>query len=257
MSLRVADRDTDRWFLRPALVAVAGVIAVVVAIALNFPSRNRETVSILPSFRIHFRRRPGRPISPPLWSPEVCPASMSCALIRAATRSLPAGRSPVRWSFCEMANRCRARSSPTIAANRFVPEAPLPPGAHRLELEMRSGEGVARPSAEEILLVVPKRAAASPGTRRAPARNRSRCGSTRGRARDGIAEAGSGGVRDGARYRQHRLRRARASQRSTDATASSRVNSWSIGNRSARPSPMPAAAGELLPAGASPPSYTH
>jgi hypothetical protein len=38
----------------------------------------------------------------------------------------------------------------------FVPEAPLPPGAHRLDLEMRIGEGAALRSAEDVLVVVPK-----------------------------------------------------------------------------------------------------
>jgi hypothetical protein len=48
-----------------------------------------------------------------------------------------------------------------VADNRgewvFVLETPLPPGAHRLDLEMRIGDGAARRSTEEVLVVVPKR----------------------------------------------------------------------------------------------------
>ena len=38
----------------------------------------------------------------------------------------------------------------------FLPEKPLEPGAHRLDLEMRISDGASKRSVEEVLVVVPK-----------------------------------------------------------------------------------------------------
>ncbi|MGE5441812.1 MAG: LysM peptidoglycan-binding domain-containing protein [Bacteroidota bacterium] len=159
MSLHVADHDTDRWFLRPALVAVAGVFAVAVAIALNF---------LLPQDAEDVLDTSNPPPAPSL------PATTTYKPDVAASESLP-GFDVVRINPSgDTVIAGRAEPGATVllrdggqllgqvaADNRgewvFVPEAPLPSGAHRLELEMRSGEGTVRHSTEDVLIVVPKR----------------------------------------------------------------------------------------------------
>jgi nucleoid-associated protein YgaU len=161
MSLRVADRDSDRWFLRPALVAVAGVIVVAIAIALNFlQPRDAEDTHDTPG-------------PPPVQSlPEATGQTDKTGT--AQHGSLPgfdvvrinprgdtviAGRAePGATVILRDGEQVLGR---VVADNRgewvFVPETPLPPGAHRLDLEMRIGEGAAWRSTEEVLVVVPKR----------------------------------------------------------------------------------------------------
>ena len=158
MSLRVADRDTDRWFLRPALVAVAGVIAVAVAIALNV-LQPQDAEDRLDTSQPHsLPAATGQTDKPAAVEPGSLPG-FDVVRINPSGDTVIAGRAePGAMVILRDGEQVLGQ---VVADNRgewvFVPEAPLPPGAHRLELEMRSGEGVARPSAEEVLLVVPKR----------------------------------------------------------------------------------------------------
>ena len=161
MSLRVADRDSDRWFLRPALVAVAGVIAVAVAIALNFlqPQDAEDRLDTSKPQPAHsLPAAPGQTDKPATAAPGSLPG-FDVVRINPSGDTVIAGRAePGAMVILRDGEQVLGQ---VVADNRgewvFVPEAPLPPGAHRLELEMRTAEGVARPSAEEVLLVVPKR----------------------------------------------------------------------------------------------------
>jgi nucleoid-associated protein YgaU len=161
MSLRVADRESDRWFLRPALVAVAGVVAVAVAIALNFlqPQDAEDRLDTSKPQPAHsLPAATGQADKPVTAAPGSLPG-FDVVRINPSGDTVIAGRAePGAMVILRDGEQVLGQ---VVADNRgewvFVPEAPLPPGAHRLELEMRIGEGAARQSAEEVLLVVPKR----------------------------------------------------------------------------------------------------
>jgi nucleoid-associated protein YgaU len=160
MSLRVADRDSDRWFLRPALVAVAGVIAVAVAIALNFlqPQDAEDVLDTSNPPPVHSLPAATGQTDKPTAAPGNLP-SFDVVRINSSGDTVIAGRAePGATVILRDGEQVLGQ---VVADNRgewvFVPEAPLPPGAHRLDLEMRIGEGAALRSAEEVLVVVPKR----------------------------------------------------------------------------------------------------
>jgi nucleoid-associated protein YgaU len=160
MSLRVADRDSDRWFLRPALVAVAGVIAVAVAIALNFlqPQDAEDVLDTSNPPPVHSLPAATGQTDKPTAAPGNLP-SFDVVRINSSGDTVIAGRAePGATVILRDGEQVLGQ---VVADNRgewvFVPEAPLPPGAHRLDLEMRIGKGAALRSAEDVLVVVPKR----------------------------------------------------------------------------------------------------
>ena len=148
--------DSDRWFLRPALVAAIGAIAVAIAISLNFVQSPDVD------------KADGRP--PAQSGPSIDPASKPTL---AEIGVLP-GFDVVRINpsgDAVIAGRAEPGATVTLRDSRsvlgqviadgrgewvFVPEKPLQPGAHRLDLEMRMGDGATTRSTQEVLIVVPE-----------------------------------------------------------------------------------------------------
>jgi nucleoid-associated protein YgaU len=158
MGMRARQVDSDRWFLRPALVAALGAIAVAIAILLNF---------VQPEDMDEPLEGDGRPSAQ---SPAINGAGKSTLPQKGGlpgfdvVRINPSGDTVI-------AGRAEPGATVTLrdggavlgqvtADTRgewvFVPEKPLQPGAHRLDLEMRIGDGASQRSVEEVLVVVPK-----------------------------------------------------------------------------------------------------
>ena len=185
--------DSDRWFLRPALVAAIGAIAVAIAIFLNFVQSPDVD------------KADGRP--PPQSGPSAIDPASKPTLAEIGV--LP-GFDVVRINpsgDAVIAGRAEPGATVTLRDGRsvlgqviadgrgewvFVPEKPLQPGAHRLDLEMRMGDGATTRSTQEVLIVVPEfRRGCRRGfglgrltTARSPR-------SSRGRADDCIAKTGN------------------------------------------------------------------
>ena len=159
MSLRFTPADSARWYLRPALVAVMGAIAVAVAILLNFVQpHDADTVGS--------DARPPVPSAPPTTEATSRPTVAQSGGLPAfdVVRINPSGDTVIAGR-AEPGAAVILRDSGSllgqiVADSRgewvFVPETPLQPGAHRLNLEMRVGDSAATRSGEDVLVVVPK-----------------------------------------------------------------------------------------------------
>jgi hypothetical protein len=161
MSLRVVDRDSQRWVLRPALVAGAGLIAVAVAIALNFlhPHDAGDVLDTSTPPPVHSLSEATVQTDKPATAAHGSLPGFDIVRINPNGDTVIAGRAePGATVILRDGEQLLGQ---VVADNRgewvFVPETPLPPGAHRLDLEMRVGEGATRRSAEEVLVVVPDR----------------------------------------------------------------------------------------------------
>lgn len=157
MSMGAKQADSDRWFLRPALVAAIGAIAVAIAIFLNFVQSPDVD------------KADGRP--PPQSGPSAIDPASKPTLAEIGV--LP-GFDVVRINpsgDAVIAGRAEPGATVTLRDGRsvlgqviadgrgewvFVPEKPLQPGAHRLDLEMRMGDGATTRSTQEVLIVVPE-----------------------------------------------------------------------------------------------------
>lgn len=157
MSMGARHGDSDRWFLRPALVAAIGAIAVAIAIFLNFvqsPDVDKAD------------GRPPAQSGPSAIDPASKPTLAEIGVLPGfdVVRINPSGDAVI-------AGRAEPGATVTLRDGRsvlgqviadgrgewvFVPEKPLQPGAHRLDLEMRMGDGATTRSTQEVLIVVPK-----------------------------------------------------------------------------------------------------
>ena len=142
MSLRLADVESRRWFWRPALVAAAGALAIGVAIGLNFWQSGEVERSVSPTEQV------GGIVTPSNLEPAAPLAAASLPsfdVVRInpngdtviAGRAAPGSAVVLRDGESELG---------TVSADNrgewvLLPETPLPPGAHRLTLLMRDGEG--------------------------------------------------------------------------------------------------------------------
>ena len=157
MKLWLADVESRRWFWRPALIAAAGALAIGIAIALNFWQAGEVEQSVPPT-------EPGGGIvaSPPVepMAPLAATSLPSFDVVRInpngdtviAGRAAPGAVVVLRDGESVLG---------TVTADGrgewvLLPETPLPPGAHRLNLLMRDGAGGEVASAQEVLVVVPK-----------------------------------------------------------------------------------------------------
>jgi hypothetical protein len=156
MTLRLT--ESDRWLLRPALVATLGVVAVCLAIALNF---------LLPQGG-DYRGLSGWGQPPDAGTAPIPPTQASVG-----ERSSVPGFDVVRINpsgDAVVAGRAEPGATVilrdgeqvlgTVVADPhgewvFLPDKPLPPGAHRLDLEIRAGNSAIR-SKDEVLIVVPQ-----------------------------------------------------------------------------------------------------
>lgn len=158
--MRTLDTDTTHWSSRPLLVAGAGIVAVAVAIGLNYSRGPDETApsgviaggTVTPSGSAAL----GEGTNPQPPSPQR--PSFDIARIGATGDTVIAGRAAPGATVSIQSNG--AVIGEAVADHRgewvFVPEAPLSTGAHRLTLEVRQPDGSALASDGEVLIVVPE-----------------------------------------------------------------------------------------------------
>ena len=153
MNLRLSDVESRRWFWRPALVAAAGVLAIGIAIGINvWQGRDIENAS---------REPPG---APPLSADAQRTTSAASLPSFDVVRINPQGDTVIAGRAepgTEVMLRDGDEELGAVTADArgewvFLPEKPLPAGAHRLHLLMRRAAGGEVASAEEVLVVVPK-----------------------------------------------------------------------------------------------------
>ena len=191
MSLRLA-ASSARWYLRPILVAAIGAIAVAGAILLNFfqPHDIDEVMDT--------------DVPPSVSAPPVTDAESRAT----AEQGLPAfDVVRINPSGDTVAGRADPGATvilrdgetvlgQVVADGRgewvFVPETPLQPGAHRLDLEMWTGDGPKTRSPEEVLVVVPKAGEDVAGGTAADVTQPLALRVPRERTGDGVAEAEAG-----------------------------------------------------------------
>ncbi len=153
MNLRLAEAESRRWFWRPALVAAAGALAVVIAIGINvWQGRDIDHASHVPAPGVvppsaDATRRP---------SPSSLPA-FDVVRINPQGDTVIAGRAE---PGAEVVLRDGDEELGRVTADArgewvFLPDKPLPPGAHRLHLLMRDTGGTQATSAEEVVVIVP------------------------------------------------------------------------------------------------------
>ena len=156
MTMRAIHTDSDRWFLKPAVVAGAGLLAVVVAIVINLlqPREAEQTPGSAPATTV----APAVPTeAPPSLAAAPLP-SFDVVRINPQGDAVVAGRAE---PGAKVVLRDGERTLGEATADSrgewvFVPETPLPPGSHRLDLEMRVGSAPPVRSTEEVLVVVPE-----------------------------------------------------------------------------------------------------
>lgn len=160
MSLSSIQRPSDRWYVRPALIAGAGLLAVTFAILLNFTeprdvdeATSQNEAPFLPSGEAPVGA--GAPTatvetggSPKFDVVRVNPSGDTVI----AGRAEPGSTVIVRDGQQVLGEVVADLRGEWV----FVPRKPLSPGAHRLDLAMRVGDGPTVRSGEDVLIVVPE-----------------------------------------------------------------------------------------------------
>src|SRR5512134_1648189 len=155
--MSLAPSNSARWYLRPVLIAAIGAIAVAGAILLNFVQPHDVDEATEDA-------RPPVQSTPPVKDANSRPASEVGLPAFDVVRINPTGDTVIAGradpGVTVTLRDGEAVLGEVVADSRgewvFVPETPLQPGAHRLELEMSTGDGRKTRSAEEVLVVVPK-----------------------------------------------------------------------------------------------------
>ncbi len=149
--MRSFHSDMSRWYRRPAVVAVIGLIAVTVGLVLALVRSHMETV-------------PPTPVAAPSAPAPAAPGqaatgapTFDVARISREGDTVIAGRAAPGSTVVILGN-----GEPLGSVNAdghgewvFVPEAPLPPGAHRLTLSMQQPGEAAVAGDGEVLVIVP------------------------------------------------------------------------------------------------------
>lgn len=156
MNPRLSDVESRRWFWRPALVAGAGALAIGIAIGINlWQGWDTENGG---------REAPADSHSPPLpanvqQSVAASPLpSFDVVRINPQGDTVIAGRAEpgAEVVLRDGDNELGAVTADSRGEWVFLPDRPLPAGAHRLHLLMRRTAGGDVASREEVLVVVPK-----------------------------------------------------------------------------------------------------
>jgi len=173
MNTRAADAESGRWFLKPALIAAAGVLAVAVAIALNYMQPETPAPGEGAGAGVGARSTATRSASPAgSGSDATAPAPIRAPSAAQLAQPLPAFDVVRINPRGDTVIAGRAEPGATVALHDgdrllgqvtadgrgewvFVPDTPLPPGSHRLELEMHAGRADSVRSADEVIVVVP------------------------------------------------------------------------------------------------------
>lgn len=152
MNAWFAEGDARRWFVKPALVAAAGVLTVAIAIGMNFRQSGEGDAS-----------KGTVPPAAPVAVTETSPRPGTSVAGFDVVRINPQGDTV-------MAGRAAPGASVVVEGDRqvlgevtadprgewvFLPETPLPPGSHLLQLRVRGPDGTEVLSDDELLVVVP------------------------------------------------------------------------------------------------------
>jgi nucleoid-associated protein YgaU len=154
MTSPLADAESRRWFWRPALVAAVGALAIGVAIGLNFW---QTTDTEQPPSSSQSAERSVASIPP---AGVVAPTQPSFDVVRINPNgdTVIAGRAEP--GAIVVLRDGEAVLGTVTADGRgewvLLPETPLSPGAHRLNLLMNDGSGGQVASAQDVLVVVPE-----------------------------------------------------------------------------------------------------
>lgn len=157
MILRLADIESRRWLWRPALVAGAGVIAIALAVALNWWQAGEvehSAPSTAPVSNIGPSVPPGEATgssTTPLPSFDIVRINPNGDTVIAG-RAAPGAVVVLRDGDTELGTVMADGRGEWV----LLPETPLQPGAHRLNLLSRENEHGKLSSAQEVLVVVPK-----------------------------------------------------------------------------------------------------
>lgn len=158
MGMRVVDLDSDRWFLKPVIVAVAGMLAVSIAIGMNVlyspesgPVGEQAQSSAAGAVPAGEPGRTDAAASSPLPAFDVVRIHPNGDTVIAG-RAAPGARVVIRDGATVLGEVTADSRGDWV----FVPQAPLPPGSHRLELEMHASDGPAVAATDDVLVVVPK-----------------------------------------------------------------------------------------------------
>ena len=153
--MRVVDLDSDRWFLKPASVAVAGVLAVAVAVGINMlyapdteQASSEQSPAVAGGGEASRAESQAEQRLPAFDVVRIHPNGDTVIAGRAA----PGAQVVIRDGESKLGEVTADSRGDWV----FVPKAPLPPGSHRLELEMRASDGGPVASAEDVLVVVPR-----------------------------------------------------------------------------------------------------
>jgi LysM domain len=156
MSLRLNPADSARWYLRPVLVATIGAVAG--AILLNFVQPHDVDEAMDADVRPPMQSAPPATDAKSEPRAEIGLPGFDVVRINPSGDTVIAGRADPGATV--ILRDGEAVLGQVVADGRgewvFVPETPLQPGAHRLDLEMWTGDGPKTRSAEEVLVVVPK-----------------------------------------------------------------------------------------------------
>lgn len=156
MNLRLSDVESRRWFWRPALVAAAGALAIGIAIGINvWQGQDMENAG---------REAPADGYPPSLPANAQRPVAASPLPSFDVVRINPQGHTVIAGRAepgAEVVLRDGEEELGAVTVDSrgewvFLPERPLPAGAHRLYLLMRRAAGGDVASREEVLVVVPK-----------------------------------------------------------------------------------------------------
>jgi hypothetical protein len=153
--MTLTDSDPAAWYVRPAVLALAGLCVAMLAIAFNLwlAPEDRPRVEEPPPAAVATPAAPDSEAAAPL------PARAGFDVVRISPKgdAVMAGRAEPGASVVIRSNGAVIGRVP--ADNRgewvFVPEQPLLPGAHRLSLEVEPPGGGPVAQHDEVLVVIP------------------------------------------------------------------------------------------------------
>lgn len=155
--MRTIDSDTPHWSSRPLLIAGAGIVAVAVAIGLNYRRGSDEPTAPSAISENGVVVEGGPSVSGPVDAAPRRP-SFDIARIGPTGDTVIAGRAAPGATVTIESNG--AAIGEAVADPRgewvFVPDAPLAAGAHRLTLAVPQSDGSALSGDGEVLIIVPE-----------------------------------------------------------------------------------------------------
>lgn len=155
--MALTDSDPAAWYLRPAMLAVAGLCVAVLAIVVNLwlAPEDRPRVEQTPSAAV--ATAPPAVSGTDASAPRVAAAGFDVVRISPQGDAVMAGRAEPGASVVIRSNGAVIGRVPADSRGEwvFVPEQPLDPGAHRLTLEVEPAGGGPLSQRDEVLVVIP------------------------------------------------------------------------------------------------------